>query len=618
MTEATRLIRQDVSDISSADELIRFAAAGQLAQLLRHRRDLSHAKVAYGAGLGQVPKDAGSVLSTALKHGFTAPQLVKLDEVIGALTADLSHTGGLCSLAMRLSGEGRDEIKGSMTAHVPPSWTRRILKEPPHDEHGVLIQASALLSAFQAADRVDPAGRSIGDVRERYRAELEPLMRRLILISVGPPTSRNVDAQVLLGSLASYAFEPMKQRLEHELRFNPLGFRVWPAITKLVKLSPPDGEYTAALRSWVKQLIRDSEDLRKTSLYAGRSLDLELAIVIPGAWSPPGADWAGTALLTRARNGEATLRERGTAALGLWQRAVREQRPDIAGTEADLRQLIAEFREPGTRPDIASGLRWVAATLEDLITRRVAVCNEWPDIDEPWFQHVTSAANDLDDSEIPEHLRAGAKNLLQHMILQNAGVYRRQAIETVVTSGWNEPVANCLGRLLRSEQQEAWVRIRALFALGFLQSPSYSVEADLTSACQHAYRKLNTAAGKPVRADITEMHTALFAVGDCFGVPGAEERALTARDALSDVLVGLAEAEEPQALMLRRAARAVAYLLTVTAQPQRGGVKDLSQELLERFSCHPDSVTAQLAKWALSCRFADDGSVRPMLAAIEY
>jgi hypothetical protein len=69
---------------------------------------------------------------------------------------------------------------------------------------------------------------------------------------------------------------------------------------------------------------------------------------------------------------------------------------------------------------------------------------------------------------------------------------------------------------------------------------------------------------------------------------------------------------------LVRAARSAAYLLTVTAQPREGDEKDLSQELLEKLSDHPDQVTARLSKWALSFRFAPDGEVRPMLAAAEH
>jgi hypothetical protein len=38
------------------------------------------------------------------------------------------------------------------------------------------------------------------------------------------------------------------------------------------------------------------------------------------------------------------------------------------------------------------------------------------------------------------------------MIFQNVGVHRRAAIETLVTSGWGEPVAQALGSLLRKER----------------------------------------------------------------------------------------------------------------------------------------------------------------------
>jgi hypothetical protein len=113
------------------------------------------------------------------------------------------------------------------------------------------------------------------------------------------------------------------------------------------------------------------------------------------------------------------------------------------------------------------------------------------------------------------------------------------------------------------------------------------------------------------------MHTSLFAVGDCFGVPGAEDRAWSARERLRDVLTGLAAVEMPRARILRRASRATAYVLTVTAQDPRGDRKDMSQELLEQLSEHPDPVTRRLSEWALRVRFAPDGSVRPLLAAAE-
>lgn len=55
-------------------------------------------------------------------------------------------------------------------------------------------------------------------------------------------------------------------------------------------------------------------------------------------------DWVGEALLARAKNAEATIRERSTAAMGL--------------------------------------------------------CNEWPDIDEGWFRHVQAAPDEPDGRQI--------------------------------------------------------------------------------------------------------------------------------------------------------------------------------------------------------------------------
>jgi hypothetical protein len=611
-------VSPDVTDISSAAQLLSYATAGQVAQLQRLQPDLSQAKIAFGAGLGANPRYAGSILTNAIRKGPTDGQLGKLDEIIGALTPDVDRTGGLCSLALRLSVEQRHQITSSMIAHVPPCWTTKILRDSPADNVEVLIQASALLSAFMAAGKMDTAGRGVASVYVRYREELEQLARRLIHISVAPPTSRNYDAQMLLGSLASYAFEPMKDLLEAELRRSPLGFRVWRAITKLVKLNAASN-HTEALKPWVRRLIGDSEELRKGSLYAGRGLDLELALTVPAAWSPPSDDWVGEALRKRARNSDATLRERGTAVMGLWQRAINENRPDLETTQSELREFITEFRNPETRPDVAAGLRWVAETLESVIDRRVAVCNEWPIVDEPWFRNVEEAASELENSEIPGRLLPGTKNLFRHMILQNAGVYRRQAIETVVTSGWSTPVARALGSLLRREQDEAWLRIRAEFALGFLQTLDTSVEDDLTRACLHAYNSLNLAELQddmaPPRSHITEMHSSLFAVGDCFGVEDAEGRAKRVREALRNVLTDLAIMVGDRAKILRRPARAAAYLLIFTAQPKEGDETDLSQVLLEKLSKHPDDVTADLSRWALRFRFPPGGGVGSMLDA---
>lgn len=613
-------IVQDVTDISSVSQLISFAAAGQLAMLQIHRPDLSQSGIAHGAGMGSSPKTAGAVLSRALSAGFTYTQLQRMDEIIGTLGPDLDRTGSLSSLALRLSAERSDKIKRSLTAPVPPSWTRKILRDPVTDETGVLIQASTLLSAFETADKMSTSGRDIiVSIRDRYSDEIQILTRRLLAIAMGPPTSRNYDAQVMLGHLASYAFELMRQHLDHALRYAPLGFRVWPAITNLVAAGSATGE-AAALAPWVGQLLGDSADLRESSLYPGSSLDLELAIAVPAAWSLPGDDWVAATLLSRARNEAASIEERGTAMMGLWQRAIDGGHADLEQTAKELRELINEFRNPNTRPDVAAGLRWIAATLELVIGQRVSVCNEWPEMDEPWLRHARQAANELDGFGIPARLLTGARNLFYHMTVQNAGVYRDWAIETVITSGWSEPVARALGLLLALEKEEAWLRTRALYALSHLQRRDHWVESDLIRACNDAYVNLNRvqdADAPPQRSHMSEMHASLFAVGDCFGVVGAEERAKRVRDGLRAVLTELAGLEGDRAQVLRQAARAAAYLLTVTAQPG-GQQADLSEILLDQLRRSADPVAARLSSWALSFRFAPDGSVRPLLAAAEY
>ena len=610
-------VKQDVPDITSASQLLCYAAASQL-ELLHKKSGLTQGRIARAAGLGNSAATPGPALTTALRKGrLSARQLNGLDEIIGAVDPGVDGTGGLCSLALRLSAEQQHEMKGSsLTARIPPSWTMKTVTDVPDDEVGVLIQASALLSEFITVHKLDEPS-AITGIRERYRNEMDLLVRRLILISVAPPTSRTYDAQILLGMLASYAFELTRDRLEAQLRDSPMSFRVWRAITKLVMLSK-DGDQAEGLRSWVARLLRDAGELRNRSLHAGYSSDIELAVTVPPGWSPSGQDWVAEVLRARARSDNATIRERGTAAMGLWERAVTGDRPAV---EKELRSLIAEFRDAGSRPDAAAGLRWIAATLEHAISTGEPVCNTWPEVEDRWFRNVQEAADHLDDEDVPAHLLTGTKNLFRHMILQNAGVYRRQAIETVVTSGMNQAVARALGYLLKIEDNEAWLRIRAQAALGFMQVHDYQAERDLTDACVQAHQKLEPHATPddepPPRSHVTELHASLFAVGDCFGVTGAGARAAEARDQLRPVLTDLATMDGDRAVRLRRPARAAAYLLTVTAQPRAGGKEDLSQELLAKLSQHKDPVTAKLSQWALSFRFAEDGSIRPFLASAD-
>ncbi len=205
------------------------------------------------------------------------------------------------------------------------------------------------------------------------------------------------------------------------------------------------------------------------------------------------------------------------------------------------------------------------------------------------------------------------------MILQNAGVYSRQAIETVVTGGWSGSVTRALGFILDKEKEETWLRIRAEFALGYLQIRDPWVEEYLSRSCLHAWSVLQQGFAHgdsvPPRSHVTEMHLSLFALGDCFGVPGAEDFAKRVRERLRPVLTELASIEGDRALIIAPATRAAAYLLTVTAQPRENGERDLSEVRLENLSHHPDDQTGRLSRWALSFRFSPDGSVRSLLDA---
>lgn len=609
-------VSQDITDISSPDQLLRYAVAGQLTPLLE--QGYRQEEIAVSAGLGSTTRNAGPVLAKALAAGFTQRQLRGLDEVIGALAPDLDRAGGLSSLAWRLSAGRPSRGKTgdiAIAVNIPPSWASRLLADPPAGEIGVLMQASGLLSEFVAAGKTGRHG-AVTSIQARYRVETDLLSRRLALLAAGPPTSRSHDAQNLLGLLASYCFDQTRDTLERMVRYSPVGFRTWQAVTQLVGLSR-DAAHTEAVRNWIRELLRDSGELRRTSLNPGASYDLELALTIPPEWSPPGDDWVGAVLRDRARDGEATLLERGTAAMGLWQRVIAEDRPDLKETENELRALVAEFRDPDTRPDAAAGLRWIAAALEGAMDTRQAICNDWPDVSEPWYRHVLHAADELGTIGIPDHLVAGTKNLFLHMILQNAGTYRNQAIETVVTSGLNRPVAMALSSLLRTETQESWLRVRAQAALSFMQRSDVAAQSELTRTCLHAHATVKTAmAGQdPVRSKVTELATSLFAVADCFASDTGWENGRHARDMLRPLLSDLADADD--SLTLRRPARAAAYLLALTAQPAADGREDLSQELLEKLRAHPDPVTSRLSSWVLSFRFAPDGAIRPMLAAAE-
>jgi hypothetical protein len=596
-------------DISSADELIRYAVRAQLdlvGEAASRSIAVSHNKIAHAIGM-----DGGNLAHTLANGTFADAKLQKLDEMIVALApAGAMHVGGLSSLAVSLRGL-RD--RESLADRVPASWTQEILLGPANDEVGVLTQASALLSAFLAAeqfDKVDHTSRTVQAVHERYFKEIVHVVDQLILLGYAPPTPRSVEALIVLGTLGGYEFDIVKEELEYALK-QPLGFRVWRVITALVMLSRR-ASHTPRLRQWVKKLLSDAEELREKSLYPGRSLDLELAIRIPLEWSPIGDDWAGAALLARANNPRATIRERGTAAMGLWQRAVRNPNQDTARVAADLASLIEHFETAANRQDAYPGMRWVATTLRHVISSNTEVCNTWPEIDESWMRNVDAAVAQLDD-RIPPEILPATKTLLRHSLVQNAGIYRRHAIEALIAGGWTGPAARALERFLELERTESWLRIRALFALGFLQHRDRSVQDSLAAACRHAYSNLKS---EPTRAQVTEMHCALFAVGDCFGAAGVPEQDMRqVRRSIQEVLENLINRRLTTDQSMFPVARASAYLLTFMILPRGKQGEDSAEILLKELSDHPDETTRELSRWALENRIDETGAVRPLVHA---
>ena len=601
---------QDVSDISSADELIRYAVRAQLALV---SQSASQNTIALAIGIGANRTSAGANLSHALQTGaLSDTKLQRLDEVVVALAPpNRSNTGGLSSLAVRLRGF-RD--KDSLSDRVPSSWAREVLQKPADSEIGVITQASALLSAFLTADRIDKSDRNTRAVRavhDQYHNEIRQVVDQLIVMGTAPPTVRSTEALIILGTLGSYAFDIIRPILTNAIT-SPLGFRVWRAITYLVKLSRPTSIYTRDVRVWVAQLLGEAEELRKKSIYPSDSLDVELAISVPEAWSPPENDWVSSVLLSRFNNREATIQERGTAAMGLWQRIVEGKGHDQAGTNTDLLSLIAQFEMSEDSPDTRLGMQWIETTLKYAVEHRISVCNAWPKSNgEQWLQRVYEAAKHLELQSIPENLLPGTKTLFLHILLQNASAYRRNAIETVVAGGLTESVASALEKFLDLERAEPWLRIRAASALALMQQRDHGVERALTNACRRAYQNLATS---PTLTQIDEMNAALFAVGDCFGVTGLKENDVKrVRESIRDVLVGIVDTGLTTETLLFPVSRAAAYLLTFTMMPRSNNYVDLSQKLLESLREHPDEITRHLGEWAIENRVDEHGAIRPLV-----
>jgi len=299
----------------------------------------------------------------------------------------------------------------------------------------------------------------------------------------------------------------------------------------------------------------------------------------------------------------ATVRERATAALGLWERAIeRFDRSAREAAEKHLLELANEFRLEAASPNCVAptGLRWTADTLTHVIKTDQKVSNTWPDSDEPCLMAVREVADSL--SGAPEIISA-TRFLFQQALLQNAGVYRRRAIDALHVGGWAEQVVGGLKLVLSHPGIEPWFRCRALFALGYLQDRGNGVEVTLCDAYERARTQL--AVDTPSRDLISEMHAALFAIGDCFGATGAENAASRMRNAIDPSMLGLVGQCTSQRTY--RIARAAAYVVAVTAQPH-------DRPTLQDLATHPDVVTKQVAEWALAARYNADGAVQPIHA----
>ena len=175
------------------------------------------------------------------------------------------------------------------------------------------------------------------------------------------------------------------------------------------------------------------------------------------------------------------------------------------------------------------------------------------------------------------------------------------------------PVTSALAKFLELESDASWIRIRALFALGFLQDRDRIVGRALAAGCQAAYQNLFR---NPSRAQIHELHAALLAVGDCFGASDvAEQDMRRMREDIRDVLTGLVGSQLINDKEFFSVSRATAYLLTFMVLPRQHNETDLAENLLIKLSEHPDETTRELSKWALKNRIAPDGSVRPLTSA---
>lgn len=602
-----------ISNITDTSELLRYAAKAHLSVLREGSGGMkvTHKEAAEAMGI------AGSDLAAALNGTRPIENILdKLDAAVFAYFPEMGRrTGGLVALAARLEGQRHED---NAVAGIPSTWVTELLQKHFEQPVGILIQASALLSSLLGAQ-----SQSASDaVCRHHERDLVKVVEPLLFLGVGAPTPHSVEALIVLGGLARHrgAFEAMKDTIEQALTDSPLGFRVWRVITSIVRAGRAGKLPSDHLRKWVENRLESSASLRQTSLYPARSLDLELAISVPASWTAGGSrDWAVAVLRDRAADPTATIRERSTAAMGLWERAfnhpegeAREQakmaaRLFLRTLAETLRADIAAAQNESSYHAVPGGAEWLVVNLEHALTHNEAVVNTWPVGDLPMRAAVAAGAQHLlDNPQIPSYLKDATRVLFEHALLQNAGVWRRKAIDTLRSAGVARPVAAAMRAVMEHPDAEPWLRCRVAFAIGFLQDRGDEVEQALKTAFQEARENLerNLRQNTLTRDLVSELHAILFAIGDCFGALGAEAAARRMRRFLHEQRLWTL-VDQCGTADLAPIARAAAYLLTVTTQ------SDDRLKLEELSVNHLDEPTRAACEWALARRFAGN-QLRPL------
>jgi hypothetical protein len=112
------------------------------------------------------------------------------------------------------------------------------------------------------------------------------------------------------------------------------------------------------------------------------------------------------------------------------------------------------------------------------------------------------------------------------------------------------------------------------------------------------------------------MHSALFAVGDCFGAAGVSEQDVRhVLGSIQEVLRNLINGQITADQSMFPVSRASAYLLTFMIFPGGTRGEDLAEVLLRELINHPDETTRELSRWVLKNRIDETGAVRPLVHA---